>query len=191
MKHLITAFALAFTLALSPVAYARDEGDSQKMMMQSSPDAAKAPFDIQYLDTMSQHHRDGIKMMEMAVDKAQSQEIKSMAQRMMDDQQKEIEELKSIREHVKADAPEAVNMKMPGMMMMDKEMAKMEAASGSDFDRHFLKTMTSHHKDAVKMSDAALKQAKHAEVKTKAQEIHDKQKKEVSDMEMMLSKMKS
>lgn len=191
MKNLLTTSALVLTLALSPVAYAHEEGNSQKMMMQSSPDAAKAPFDIQYLDGMSQHHRDGIKMMKMAVDKAQSPEIKSMAQRMMDDQQKEIEELKSIREHVKADAPEAINMKMPGMMMMDKEMAKMEAASGGDFDRQFLKNMTSHHKGAVKMSDAALKQAKHAEVKTKAQEIHDKQKREITDMEMMLKNIKS
>lgn len=189
MKNLLTTSALVLTLALSPAAFAREEGNSQKMMMQSSPDAAKAPFDIQYLDGMSQHHRDGIKMMEMAVDKAQSQEIKSMARRMMDDQKKEIEELKSIREHVKADAPEAINMKMPGMMSMDKEMAKLESSSGSDFDQHFLKTMTSHHQGAVKMSDAALKQAKHAEVKAKAQEIHDKQKKEIVDMKQMHDSM--
>jgi uncharacterized protein (DUF305 family) len=125
-------------------------------------------------------------MMEMAADKAQSQDIKQMAQRMLDDQQKEIGELKSIREHVKADAPEAINMKLPGMMPMEKEMAKLEATSGAEFDRLFLKTMTSHHQGAVKMSDAALKQAKHAEVKAKAQEIHDKQKREITEMQTML-----
>lgn len=187
MKQLLTCSALALSLALSPVAYAQ-EGAAHKMM-QSSPDAAKAPYDIQYLDSMSQHHRDGIMMMEMAADKAQSQDIEAMAQRMRDEQQKEIGELKSIREHVKADAPEAINMKLPGMMPMEKEMASLQAASGAEFDRMFLKTMTSHHQGAVKMSDAALKQAKHAEVKTKAQEIHDKQKREVSDMQAMLKRL--
>ncbi|MFZ8477681.1 hypothetical protein ACO1MN_15580, partial [Staphylococcus aureus] len=53
-KHLLTASALTLALALSPAAYAHDESKNMPMT-QSSPHAAKAPYDIQYLDTMVEH----------------------------------------------------------------------------------------------------------------------------------------
>lgn len=186
MKQLLTVSALALTLALSPTAYAANDMSSASKTTQ----AAKAPYDVQFLDTMSEHHRDGIKMMELAVDKTQSADIKQMAQKGIDDQTKEIDELKSMRN---SDASEAVNMKLPGMMpkaKMEQDMAKLEKASGSDFDKHFLQTMIKHHGGAVKMSDDAMAKAKRDNVKTKAKEIHDKQKSEISAMENMLKGMK-
>ena len=43
-----------------------------------------------------------------------------------------------------------------------------------------------HHKGAIKMADVALEKAKNADVRAKAQMIHDKQKDEVARMEKML-----
>jgi uncharacterized protein (DUF305 family) len=174
MKKII-ALALALITLCTLPAYARD---------------AKAPYDVQFLDTMAEHHRGGIKMMQLAVDKAQSADVKQMAQKGIDDQTKEINDLKSMRN---SDAPEAINMNLPGMMpkeKMEKEMAKLEAATGSDFDKHFLQSMIKHHSGAVKMSDDAMAKAKNADVKAKAKEMHDKQKTEISDMENMLKGMK-
>lgn len=188
MKNLLTTSALVLTLALSPVAYARDEGDSQKMMMQSSPNAAKAPYDIQYLDTMVEHHREGIKMFQMAVDKAQSQELRDKAQMMIDAQKKEIPELKTMRDDIKADAPEAINMKMPGMMMMD--MSKLESATGKDFDHHFIDMTIKHHQGALEMSKAELKSGINQQVKDKAQEVIDMQGKEITELKQMREAMK-
>lgn len=183
MKKLLTCSALALSLMLSPVAYAAHE-------RATATQHTKASYDVQFLDTMAEHHREGIKMMEMAVDKAQSQKLKQMAQKGVDDQTKEIDELKSMRN---SDAPETVNMKLPGMMSkekMNQDMAKLEAASGSDFDKHFLQTMIKHHQGAVEMSDNAMAKAKNADVKAKAQEMHDKQKSEISGMQEMLKGMK-
>lgn len=171
----ITALALALITLCTLPAYARD---------------AKAPYDVQFLDTMAEHHREGIKMMEMAVDKAQSQDVKQMAQKGIDDQTKEIDELKSMRN---SGSPEAVNMKLPGMMpkaKMEQDMAKLEAAAGSDFDKHYLQAMIKHHGGAVKMSDDAMAKAKRDDVKAKAKQMHDKQKMEISDMQGMLKEMK-
>lgn len=184
MKHILTASALVLALTFSPGAYAAHDGDTK--MTQS----AKAPYDVQFLDTMAEHHREGIKMMEMAMDKGQSQDVKQMAQKGINDQTKEIDELKSMRN---SDAPEAVNMKLPGMMpkeKMEKDMANLEAASGSHFDKHYLQGMIKHHQGAVKMSDDAMAKAKSADVKAKAKEMHDKQKMEISDMQEMLKGMK-
>jgi len=185
MKQLLTVSALALTLALSPSAYAANDMSASK-----TTQATKAPYDVQFLDTMSEHHRDGIKMMQLAVDKAQSQDIKQMAQKGIDDQNKDIDDMKSLRH---SDAPEAVNIKLPGMMpkeKMQQDMAKLEAASGNDFDKHYLQTMIKHHQGGVKMADDALGKANDADVKAKAQEIHDKQKQEITQMQDMLKGMK-
>lgn len=184
MKKTLASLALLACLTASSLALAHEENAA---MMQGSPQAKEQPFDVQYLDTMARHHEMGIDMMQMAVLKAQSQDVKAEAQKMIDDQKKEIPELKSMRNQVQANAPEAVNMDMPGMEPMD--MSKLEQANGAEFDRMFLDMTIKHHQGAVKMSDAALENARSAEVKSKAQAIHDKQKAEISKLEKMKEKL--
>ncbi len=77
---------------------------------------------------------------------------------MIDDQEAEIRVLKSMREDVDADAPAAVNRKLPGMTMMD--MGKLESASGEEFDRRFIDMTLTHHQGAVEMSKSELKSGK-------------------------------
>ena len=182
MKKLLGFSALVLTLTLPPTAQAHEDGGGD-LMMQSSPNAAKAPYDIQYLDTMAEHHREGIRMFQMAVDKAKSGELRDKAQRMVDDQEKEIPVLTSMREDVKPDAPAAVNMKFPGMKPMD--MSRLESASGGEFDRRFLDMTIKHHQGAVEMSKAELKSGKYPQAKDKAHETIDKQVKEIAELKRM------
>lgn len=182
LAYVVTAVIL--TIAASPIASAHAKEAASK---------ANAPYDIQFLDTMSQHHRDGLPMLEMAVDKATAPEIKRMAQKSIDDQNKDIEEMAVLRNSVDAAAADSVNMKLLGMMpksKMEDDMSMLQAASGSAFDKQFLKTMISHHQGGVKMADDALVKATHVGVKAKAQDIHDKQKQEIADMQDMLKGMK-
>lgn len=182
MKSLLVAASLAFTSALAPVAYAHETG-KHASTVQSSPDAAKAPYDIQFLDTMAEHHREGIEMFKMAADKAQDRGVRDKAQQMIDEQQKEIPELKSLRDDIDSDVPQAVNMALPGMKPMD--MSKLESATGKDFDRRFLDMTIEHHKGAVAMSRDALKNAKSSAVKDRAQTMIDKQDKEIAELKQM------
>lgn len=182
LAYVVTAAILA--IAASPIASAHAKEAESK---------ANAPYDIQFLDTMSQHHRDGLPMLEMAVDKATAPEIKRIAQKSIDDQNKDIEKMAGLRKSVDVDAVESVNMKLPGMMpksKMEEDMSMLQAASGNAFDKLFLQTMIAHHRGGVKMADDALVKATHAGVKAKAQDIHDKQKQEIADMQDMLKGMK-
>jgi uncharacterized protein (DUF305 family) len=189
MKKLLGSSAIVLTLAISPLAStAVLAHDEETKMMQSSPDAANAPYDIQFLDTMAEHHREGIEMFKIGAEKAQSQELRAKAQKMVNDQQKEVPELKTMRDNIQADAPEAINMDLPGMTPMD--MGKLETASGKDFDHKFLNMTIKHHQGAVDMSGAALKRAKSQQVKDQAQKIIDKQSKEVAEMKQMHDAMK-
>ena len=155
--------------------------------MRSSPNAASQPYDLQFIDTMTNHHQGAIGMAETALQKSSNTELKTFAQKIIDDQKKEIAQLKDWREKWYAGKPEAVNMEMPGMMgsmkmMAGDDMKKMEAATGKDFDVHFLDMMTPHHAGAVTMAKEALTKAERPEIKALAQTIIREQDKEIGQM---------
>jgi len=155
--------------------------------MKSSPDAASAPYDLQFLDTMSHHHQGAVDMAKTAVNKANHPELKAFAQKIIVDQDKEIAQMKDWREKWFAGKPPAMNMEMPGMtdsmkMMMGDGMKKLEAATGNDFDVMFLDMMTPHHTGAVVMAKEALTKAEHPEIKTLANQIIKAQEAEIKMM---------
>lgn len=136
--------------------------------------------DVMFVDAMTQHHRDGIRMAEMAVAKAENPDLRSMAQKMIDDQQREIADMQRHR----GDAPMTPMdeiMKMPGMMPeseMKRDMARLESATGHAFDVAFTEIMPKHHEGAIKMAKHELTKGSSAELKQIAQTIADKQSRE-------------
>lgn len=155
--------------------------------MASSPNAASQPFDLQFLDTMMAHHTGAIEMAEMALKKSTNDELKKFAQKIIDDQKKEIDQMKDWRAKWYSGKPPAVNMEMPGMsdsmkMMKGDEMKKMDAMPGTEFDIHFIDMMTPHHAGAVAMAKDALLKAEHPEIKTISQEIIKEQEAEIKTM---------
>lgn len=54
--------------------------------MNSSPNAASQPYDLQFIGTMSAHHKSAIDMAEMAIKKSNNAELKTFAQKIIDDQ---------------------------------------------------------------------------------------------------------
>lgn len=158
--------------------------------MQSSPDAAKAPYDLQFLDTMIAHHQGAVDMARPALDKAQHQELKTMAKSIVSDQKREIAEMKRYREQWFGGKPQAMNMDMAGMRdsMKGMDMKKLNAATGNDFDVMFLEQMTPHHLGAVVMAKEALQKAEHQEIKTLASQIIKSQEAEIKQMNEWLAK---
>lgn len=89
--------------------------------------------------------------------------------------------------------PEMGNHMMPnGAMMGDANMsmgaamadmmAGLDGKRGDEFDRAFLVEMIVHHEGAVEMAEAALLNAKHAEVRDMAHAIIDAQTTEIAQM---------
>ncbi len=191
MKKLLVSVAIIGCLSALPAC--QPHAADIMPMMQSSPQAEMQPYEIQYLDTMVKHHEDGIKMFEMAGDEPSSPTVKVMAEKMVADQEKEIPELKALREKISPEAPAAINMKL--MMIGKEDMSKMdmsglEKVSGMEFDRKFLEMTIMHHQCAVDMSDVALKKSKNIDFKKQVQMIHDKQKEEIVSMKKLLAEMK-
>lgn len=192
---LLTTTVLALSLGLSPLAagIAIAQGNDQMQMMKSSPNAENAPYDLQFIDTMIEHHKGAMQMAQMALDKAQNPKIKEMAQNMVDDQQEEIAKMKKMRGKSYKNQPEAVNMEFPGMMdsMKGMDMVKLEQSSGPDFDLLFINMMIPHHQGAISMSEDTLKNASQQNIKKMAQDIIKKQTKEVSELEKIRDELKT
>jgi uncharacterized protein (DUF305 family) len=155
--------------------------------MNSSPNAAAQAYDLQFIDTMSQHHQGAIEMAQMALKKSNNPELKTFAQKIITDQQREIAQMREWRDRWHPGKPPAVNMEMPGMadsmkMMSADEMKTMEGSSAGEFDKHFLDMMTPHHAGAVVMAREALAKAEHPEIKTLAETVIREQEKEIKQM---------
>lgn len=162
------------------------EGMKGHAGMHASPGASKAPFDHQFLDTMSAHHQSGMEMAQMAESKSSRNEIKGLAKMMREDQEKDIAHMQKLKQEWYGGKGDALNMQMPGMKEsmkgMESKMAKLRASRGDAFDSMFLTMMSQHHQDGIKMAQTALARGHHKEVKQIAQKIIDSQKKEMDVM---------
>jgi uncharacterized protein (DUF305 family) len=155
--------------------------------MNSDPGAADAPYDLQFLDSMIHHHNGAVTMAKMVLGKTQRPELKAFAQKIIDDQTREIDQMKQLRNRWYAGKPEAVNMEMAGMvggmkMMNSEHMKEWEQMPPEHFDEHFLNMMIAHHEGAVVMSKDAQKKAEHLEIKQLAEKIIQAQQPEIDQM---------
>jgi uncharacterized protein (DUF305 family) len=157
------------------------------MNMNSDPGAAQQPFDLQFLDSMINHHNGAMAMAKMVLGTTERQELKAFAQKIVDDQAKEIAEMKQLREQWYAGKPPSVNMEMRGMVggmkrMNSDHMKEMEDMEPAHFDNHFFNMLTEHHEGPVTMSEDALKRAEHPEIRQLAERIIKAQRSEIEQM---------
>ena len=139
-------------------------------------------FDLQFIDTMSAHHQNGIEMARMAESRAQHAELKPFARKIVDARESEIGQMKGWREQWYAGMPANVNKGMPGMEDYESYMSKLSAAAASEFDFLFINMMTLDHAGTVTMANEALSKADHPEIKKLANQIISEQREDLEQM---------
>ena len=145
---------------------------------------AGSPYDLQFIDTMTDHHEGAIAMARVALDRATHPELKEFARQIVDGQSAEVAQMAEWRAKWFANAAKAVNMAMPGMAASMKGMdnSHLRMLSGTEFDLMFIQMMLPHHEGALAMSRDALERAQHQEIKDLAQRIIDAQRREIEMM---------
>lgn len=166
-------------------------GKSMMQMMQESMDQMKAVKstgnpDNDFAALMKIHHMGALEMAQVEVAQGNDQQIKQMAQKMIDDQQKEIAELNNFlsghEAHGGGDQFYKDVISQMGNMKMDMD------HSGS-VDKQFVQMMIPHHQGAIDMARAYLKSGAHeAKLKTMANNIIAAQQKEIKDLQDWLAK---
>ncbi|MFN0280118.1 MAG: DUF305 domain-containing protein [Pyrinomonadaceae bacterium] len=161
-----------------------DHSKMDHSTMNSSPNAASAPYDLQFLDTMIAHHQGAVEMAGPCASKAQHSEIKTLCSNIISSQQKEIAQMKTWREQWFAGKAPAINMQMPGMSdsMKGMDMKALDSLSGNAFDLEFIEQMSPHHEGAVVMAEEALQKSSRDEIKKLAKEIIKAQQAEIDQM---------
>lgn len=190
---LLGFFALALVACPGPK---RD--DTAQAAPEAAPTPTKSgfetqtspPYDQRFIDTMKAHHDQAIQMARMAVDKTSSAEVRTMAQKMIADQERDEAEMRSWREQWFPGAPDVADLTVPGAEPMTAaHMERLQPLSGHDFDHAFIEMMIPHHESAIAMGRDAATKGEHEEVRRKGQEIADKQQREVEELKKMLDAM--
>lgn len=148
-------------------------------------------FEQAFLTMMRQHHQAAIEMSESTLERSQDPQIREAAQKVIDEQQAEIEQIDAWLQEWYGGTEMTTEMTtdMQGMMDtmqsdMDTMMQNMEASD--DPDRAFLENMSMHHNSAIDMAQPALFNAVHPEVRDLAESIITSQAEEIAQYQTWL-----
>lgn len=151
--------------------------------------------DVAFMQGMIPHHQQALAMTALVTDRTENREVRLVALRIALSQQDEINLMKGwLRkraEPVPGEGEHGAHVAhglMPGMLTPE-EMATLTAASGADFDRHFLSFMIRHHEGAVRMVAALFGSqggGQQTEVFQFASDVDADQQMEISRMQKLL-----
>ncbi|HEX6909515.1 MAG TPA: DUF305 domain-containing protein [Longimicrobium sp.] len=112
--------------------------------------------DAHFMSSMIGHHAQAVDMARLAPERASSNSIRILAQRIINAQHDEIATMQTWLRDRGLPVPEADASHgghgelMPGMLTPE-QMARLQAATGAAFDQLFLELMIQHHRGAVSM----------------------------------------
>lgn len=141
----------------------------------------RGPMDREFLRMMSDHHEGLVQMGRQAAGRAQDAQVKAMAQRLADDQAREQREiLQMLRQHFgETHQP----MVMPENRVQMEQLARYQ---GTEYDREFMELTIHHHNDGIMMIHLMRPGFQRQDVRAKANEMEEKQMREVREIKQML-----
>lgn len=147
--------------------------DMEKMQMTGDSDNDFAKM-------MKRHHIGAIEMANVELNSGKDRELKSIAQRMINDQQKQMTKFDSFLSthspHTRSDFGQKA------MQMMQKSGDSSLNMHGADMDLDFASMMIQHHSDAVNMIKEYMKAGTEPDIKKIAQELLISQPQEIKKL---------
>ena len=161
--------------------------------------------DIQFMAGMIPHHAQAVKIAGWVPTRSSSPSVKVLAERIVVGQKDEIALMQLWLRDRNETVPDANathhrmvhdgvahDMLMPGMLT-DQELAQLERARGTEFDRLFLTYMIRHHEGAITMVDQLFDSAGAAQDETVfrlATDVYADQTTEIDRMQKMLAALR-
>jgi uncharacterized protein (DUF305 family) len=137
--------------------------------------------DAAFVDSMVPHHEGAVEMAQVALENAEHEEIRTLAQDIVSAQRAEIELFGEIREELGGEP--AMEMSQEDMEGMMGNMDAGELANQRPFDRAFIDAMIPHHESAIAMANVALQESEDPEILRIAEDIVNAQELEISRCE--------
>lgn len=178
----IGLLALGFTgLVLAVVFYAPTTGWGTGS---GTRDAARAnPHDAMFLSQMIPHHEDAVQMADLALARAEHEELRTLA---ADVKRVQTAEIVTMREWHRAWFGEEVPGTNDGRGQGQRRSAAVrhleQTTDGESFDRAFLELMIPHHEMGVMMASMAGRRSGREELRSLALTMVDSQGREIEQM---------
>jgi uncharacterized protein (DUF305 family) len=156
--------------------------------------------DVAFMQMMIPHHAQALEMSRLADTRADDERVKALARRIQGAQGPEIMTMAAWLDVRNIDVPKAAedpssydhgahgHTGMAGMLT-ESQMAELEAANGTRFDRLFLKGMISHHRGAVEMAQTTATEGVDLQVAEMAADVAVGQAAEIQRMRDLLSEL--
>lgn len=174
-RRLIALLVLA--LLLPPAALAND-----RSVRNTTPPPYTPRGDADFIEALVPHHQAAIEMATVEVQNGTRPEVKAMAQRMIDDQTREIAvmqaEYKALTRRSQVPPPPRDNH-------MRADMTALRNATGAAVDQTFLDDMIPHHAGALSLAHRARPFLRRQTLKDLATNIENGQAAEIGEMEQM------
>jgi uncharacterized protein (DUF305 family) len=152
-------------------------GKAREMVMEDGRYSDRA-----FIDAMAPHHQGAVEMAEVALENAEHQEIRDLAEDIVSAQQAEIEQLKAIKQEEFGTSEVPMEMSAGEMEAMGMT-SPAELANRAPFDRAFIDAMIPHHESAIEMARVAYRESDNPEIRALAEGIVEAQSQEITQME--------
>jgi uncharacterized protein (DUF305 family) len=161
-----------------------------KMMHEMHGAKPTGSIDIDFAAMMLEHHNGAVEMSKVEVDKGKNAELKAFAQKVIDDQNKEIGFMQEFISNAakttslnSAEFQKALHLSMIAMMNDNTTIY-------NDIDKDFAAQMIPHHQSAVDMAKAYLQYGQEKSLTKLCQNIISSQEKEINWLKEWLHKDK-
>jgi uncharacterized protein (DUF305 family) len=199
MKQLIHRFVMAGLVAVSLQGCAGAPGSPAG----GAPGPAQPPMqpytdaDVEFISGMIPHHTQAILISGWAPSHEANPQIRTLTERIVVGQSDDLVLMKQWLgdrgKPIPATGGHDHAMQMPGMLTAE-QMAQLDAARGTAFDRLFLTLMIQHHQGALQMVNQLFGSSGAANddfVYKMASEIHAEQETEIERMKLMIASLPS
>lgn len=141
--------------------------------------------DVTFAQNMVPHHEQALDMAKLVPSRSSDEKVRDLAARIEKAQGPEITQMNEWLRQWGAEQKGHEGHDMAGMMSHD-DMAKLEKATGQEFDRLWLDMMVKHHEGAVEMAKTELAEGQDEGAKKLARAVIDGQQQEISEMKELL-----
>lgn len=156
------------------------------LMMWSAIAAAEAPapsksiakYEVRFMENMIDHHTMALEMARICLTNAVHPELRTMCKQVIAGQQEEISTLQSWLRDWYGIADYQPKMTAGEM----KQMEKLRALSGAEFEIAFMRQMIRHHQRAIQMAANSTERAYHPELVNMCEEIIEMQSAEIAQL---------
>jgi uncharacterized protein (DUF305 family) len=151
--------------------------------MMTGDHLAMAHNDRDLAAMLMEHHAGAVRLSDLELQRGQDADAKAMAGKIRDQQTQERQQLAQLQQQLGGPG-----MEMPPEMKAKQARAEQDvaAASGHDADHAFLRHMTEHHQDGIRMVQSALPSLRNDELKRMGQKMIADQAQDIQRMQAMM-----